>query len=282
MSTLVFLAVMAAALLHAAWNALVKGSEDPYLGMTALLLGNMPVAALALVWAPAPDAASWPYIGAATLIHVVYQLSLTLSYRVGELTQVYPIARGSAPIVVAVVSVVFLGVELSGLELLAVLAIAGGILSLGLVRHADGRRNARAGLLALLTGCLIAAYSLVDGLGARAAGTALGYYSWLVLVNGVIFVTLMALSRPGLLARLPRQGKGVFFIGGSTSFIAYAMVIWAFTQAPIALVAALRETSIVFALLLGVVFLKERLDLVKVLATLLTLFGAALVRLARL
>src|SRR5690606_42001391 len=123
--------------------------------------------------------------------------------------------------------------------------------------------------------------SLIDGLGARLAGTAFGFYGWLAIFNAVIFLGYMAVSAPRTLPRLFTEAKWVFWIGGSASFLAYAMVVWAFTQAPIALVTALRETSIVFALVIGVMFLKEPLNLAKVVATLTTLLGAAILRLAR-
>ncbi len=281
MSTTVFLAVIAAALLHAVWNALVKGSVDKKVTMGAVVLGHMPLAAVALPLVPWPALESLPYLGAGIALHLSYQLFLMNAYRFGDLTQVYPIARGSAPLIVAVVSVAFLSVHLSAMELLAIAVIGSGILSLSLVRRADGLRNGKAAILALATGCFIAAYSLVDGYGARLAGTALGFYGWLTIGNGLAMALYLAISAPGVLGQIASQGRRVFLIGGSASYAAYALVIWAFTQAPIALVTALRETSIVFALLIGVFFLKERLDLVKLISTMTTLLGAALLRFAK-
>ena len=217
-------------------------------------------------------------MAAGIALHVGYHLFLLLSYRLGDLTQVYPIARGTAPLLVGGVSVLFLGVQLKPAEVLAILVIAAGIMSLCLVRRRDGQRNAKAALLALLTGCFIAAYSLVDGTGARLAGTSLGFYCWLTIGNVVLFAGIIALTRPGLLWAVPKRAKRVAAVGGGATFAAYALVIWAFTQAPIALVTALRETSIVIALLIGVFFLKEKLDLGKVVSTMITLFGAALLR----
>lgn len=281
MSGLVFVAVIGAAMLHALWNALVKGGTDKTMGMAAVALGHVPLAMIALPFAPAPAVESLPYLGAGILLHVGYQLFLLKSYEVGDLTQVYPIARGSAPLIVALVSVVFLGVTLDPVQMLAVLIIGCGIISLALVRRADGQRNGQAALLAATTGLFIASYSLVDGLGARIAGTSLGFYSWLSLGNGAIMGAYLGWRSPASLKAVATRGKRIFLLGGGASFIAYATVMWAFTQAPIALVTALRETSIVFALLIGVFFLGERLDLVKVFSTLTTLLGAALLRLAR-
>jgi len=281
LSTPVFLAVIAAALLHAAWNALVKQGADKHLGMTAVVLGHVPIALVVLPFVPFPAPESWPWLLAGLLLHTGYQLFLMMSYRIGDLTQVYPIARGTAPLLVAGISVAFLGVHLAPLELLGVLTIGAGIMSMSLVRQRDGLRNRHAALLALATGGFIAAYSLVDGTGARLAGTALGYFGWASIGNAAVFASLMALTRPGLLTQVFRRGKRAMILGGGASFVAYSMVIWAFTQAPIALVTALRETSIVFALLIGVFLLGERLDLAKVASTMVTLLGGALLRLAR-
>jgi len=281
MDSTIFIAVMAAAMLHAVWNAVVKGGRDKHLGMTAVVLGHTPLAILALPFVPVPAIESWPYLAGGIALHLGYQLFLLSSYRIGDLTQVYPIARGTAPMLVAGVSVVFLGVELSSGELTAVLMIGAGIMSLSLVRQKDGLRNGRAAAMAFATGCFIAGYSLVDGLGARQAGTAIGFYAWLTIVNALLFALIMAVIRPGLLRRLPSEAAPAMIFGGSASFIAYALVIWSFTHAPIALVTALRETSIIFALLIGVVFLKEKLDLAKLFSTVVTLSGAILLRYSR-
>jgi drug/metabolite transporter (DMT)-like permease len=281
LDTTVFVAVIAAAVLHAVWNALAKGGTDKHLSMAAIVLGHSPLALAVLPFVPSPAPESWPYLAAGIALHVGYQLLLLASYRAGDLTQVYPIARGTAPLLVAGVSTVFLGVQLSPLEIAAVLTIGIGIISLSFVRQRDGLRNLRAGMLAFLTGCFIAAYSLVDGTGARLAGTALGFYGWLAIGNAVVFTALIAIMRPGILGSIRRKAKQTFVFGGSASFLAYALVIWAFTQAPIPLVAALRETSVVFALIIGVWFLNEKLDLAKVLSTFVTLLGAALLRFSK-
>lgn len=281
MSTTVFLAVIGAAILHASWNALVKGGADKYLGLGAVVLGHVPFALIALLFVPAPAPESFGYLAVGILLHLGYQLFLLQSYRVGDLTQVYPIARGSAPLIVALVSVTMLGVALAPMEIAAILIIGVGILSLSLTRRADGLRNGPAALFALVTGIFIASYSLVDGIGARLAGSPVGYYAWLAIGNAILTLAFLLWVRPITLTNMARHGRMMFFVGGGASFVAYALVTWAFTQAPIALVTALRETSIVFALLIGVFFLKEKLNLAKVIATFVTLLGAALLRLAR-
>ncbi|MFK7939122.1 MAG: EamA family transporter [Roseovarius sp.] len=281
MSGTVLLAVLGAALLHAAWNTLVKSGADKTLSMGAVVIGHIPIALLALVFAPMPALDSLPYLVGGVVLHFGYQIFLLRSYQSGDLTQVYPIARGSSPLIVALFSVLVLGVHLEGLEIAAILIIGAGIISLALVRHSDGMQNGKAASLALVTGLFIASYSLVDGLGARVAGTSLGFYCWLSLGNGILMVVYLSLTSPETLRSIPRKGMPVLLWGGGASFLAYAIVTWAFTQAPIALVTALRETSIIFALLFGVVFLKERINLVKVFATLSTLLGAIMLRYAR-
>ena len=280
MSGGIFAMVIGAAVLHAVWNALVKGGSDKALGIAAVVAGQGVFALLVLPFAAMPDWSCWPWFVASVALHIGYQIFLGRAYRTGDLTQVYPIARGVAPLIVAAVSVFVLGVTLGATELAAIGVIAAGIMSLSLVRQRDGLRNRNAASLALVTGCFIAAYSLVDGTGARVAGTGLGFYAWSSLANTVLYAVLGSTVRPGMLREVWSM-KRVMLAGGGASFVAYAMVVNAFMHAPIALVTALRETSIVFALLIGVGFLGERLDLGKVVSTLLTLCGAALLRLSK-
>lgn len=281
MTTTVFFAVLFAALLHATWNALLRGGSDKTLSMTAVVVGHVPFALLGLCFVPAPAPESWPLIGLSLVFHLGYQIFLMNAYKIGDLTQVYPIARGTAPLLVAGVSTVFLGVELMTLEILAILTIGTGLLSLALARGVDGLRDKTVGMLAFATGCFIAGYSLVDGTGARLAGTSLGFYGWQTILNAVIFSVFIRIRYPGTLSRLPTQGRAMLLLGGGGSFVAYAIVTWAFTQVPIALVTALRETSIIFALVIGTVFLGERMNVAKAFSIFVTLLGAVMLRLAR-
>lgn len=281
MSTQIFLVVIAAAILHAIWNASIKDSGDKFVNMAAIIIGQAPLAALSLLFVPMPAFDSLPFLIAGIALHVGYQFFLPLSYKYGDLTLVYPIARGVAPLLVAGISVMFLGVELNTAEFIGVLTIGAGIMSLALVRKSDGQRNGKAVGLALITGCFIASYSLVDGTGARIAGTAIGFYGWLALGSTLAFTAIMLIWKPGTVGQAWRTRKVKGLLGGSASFIAFALVIWAFTQAPIALVTALRETSIIFALLIGVFVLKEKLDLLKVLSTMITVAGAIILKFSR-
>ncbi len=281
MTSTVFFAVLFAALLHATWNALVRSGADKALSMAAVMVGHVPFALVALCFVPTPAPESWSLIVFSVVLHLGYQIFLMNAYRIGDLTQVYPIARGTAPLLVAGVSTVFLGVELASLEILAILTIGTGLLSLALAKGVDGLRDKTVGLMAFATGCFIAGYSLVDGTGARLAGTSLGFYAWSSLINAAIFAVFIRWRHPGTLRRLPTQGRMMLLVGGGGSFVAYAIVTWAFTQVPIALVTALRETSIVFALVIGTVFLKERMDIAKAFSIFVTLLGAVMLRLAR-
>ncbi|MBF9030889.1 EamA family transporter [Rhodobacterales bacterium HKCCE3408] len=279
MSATVFAVVLLAAALHALWNAVVKGGTDKAGAMTAVVIGSGIAGALLLPFGQLPAPESWPYILTGLALHLGYQFFLLQAYRFGDLTQVYPIARGIAPLLVAGGSALWLGTRLSGTELLAVAMISTGIASISLVRKGDGTFQGKAALLAAITGLFIASYSLVDGQGARLAGTALGYYGVLTALNALTFAITIRFTRPGLLTRGLKMPKSLV-IGGGASFLAYLLVVWAFTQAPIPLVTALRETSIIFALLIGVFVLNERLNLGKIVATAVTLGGAVLLRLA--
>lgn len=281
MQTHVFFAVLLAALLHAGWNALVKGGSVKHMQMGAVVIGHFPGALICILTVAPPAVESWPWIGAGIVLHGLYQIFLVQSYQLGDFSQVYPLARGSAPMIVAAVSVLVLGVSLSAGEALAVGLIGIGIISLALVRRGDGRRAPRAAVLALITGCFIAGYTLADGIGARLSGSPVSFFGWIALGNCFTFALFLALRHPGDLRRFTRAHLRTGLIGGTASFAAYGIVVWAFTHAPIALVAALRETSIAFALLIGVFVFNERLDLTKLFATMCTLGGAALLRLGK-
>ena len=225
MSTAIFAIVLLAALLHATWNALVKGGSDKSVAMAAVVIGQGVFGLGAIAVSPLPTASSLPYLLAGVALHLGYQEFLIRAYRVGDLTQVYPIARGVAPLIVAVVSVLFLGAALSPPEMLAVAIIAAGIMSISLTTRGAGGLDHRMALLALGTGVFIASYSMVDGIGARIAGTPLGYYGWLALGNAVVFIAYMRWLRPGQVTAALR-GWRVVLIGGGASFVAYALVVY--------------------------------------------------------
>ena len=279
MDLIVFLAVLLAAAFHAGWNALLKLKVEPIvatclmaLASCAVVLPLMPVVGL-----PAPD--SWPYLAASLAVHIAYFLALAQAYRFGDLGQVYPIARGSAPLLTALVAGVWIGEPLGSYGWAGILVLASGILLLAL----GGRRalqvfDFRSIGFALLTSLTITAYTLVDGLGARTSHSPLQYTVWLFLLSGA------AMGIYGL-AAVGRRFTGALsthwktaVAGAALSTAAYAIVIWAMTVAPIALVAALRETSVLFAALFGVVLLREPLLTARIAAACLVLVGVVLVR----
>ncbi len=280
----VFTAVILAALMHAIWNAMVRGQSgngDKTISMTRLIFGQGLWGLPVLLFVPLPPAAAWPYILVSMVLHTGYGLVLAAAYRTGELTQVYPIARGTGPLLVAAASVLFLGETIGPLGLAGIAVICLGLFSIGIHRGGGGI-DRRATVLALATGGFIAGYSLCDGLGARIAGGAAAYWAWVAILDSLVFVGLMAWWRsPRKLAGELAGNRLVVVAGGFASYGAYWLVTWAFTQAPIALVSALRETSIIFALLIGVVVLKEPMNLSKVVSTFITLIGAVLIRAGR-
>ncbi len=279
MTLTVFLIVLFAAALHASWNALVKSTGDKVVSMTAITIGHAPLALIAIPFVPTPAPESWPYLICSVAVHTGYQLGLMQAYRLGDYTQVYPIARGSGPAIVMVVSVAVLGVDLKTTEMTAIALVVAGIFCLAFAKQNDGLHNPKAVAAALLTGCFIAGYSLLDGLGARAAGTAFGYIAWMTVINAFVFAIIIGVANRSALARVATESKQTLFVGGSASVLAYVLVVWAMTQAPIALVTTLRETSTIFALFIGAFFLKERIGFMKITAVLLAISGISLLRL---
>lgn len=281
MSPTIILVVLIAAILHASWNFLIKKNDNKHLSMTSVVLGHVPFALVALSFSPFPNIESAPYIIVGALLHTGYQLFLLYSYRFGDLSQVYPLARGVAPLLVTFISFTFLGIQFDRINLAAIAIICIGIMSLTLVRRVDGLKNYKAASLAIITGVFIAAYSLVDGIGARIAATAFGFYGCLSIINAISYSFFIEIIKPGTIKSVLNNHQKLAIAGGFASFMAYALVIWSFTKAPIAIVTTLRETSIIFALLIGVFVLKERLDLTKLFATIVTLIGASLLRISK-
>ena len=280
----VFLAVIFAAFLHALWNSMVKSHKDKHVAVAAIVLGHIPASLIIIFLVPMPAIESLPYIIASAFIHQGYQWFLLTAYRHGDYTRVYPIARGTGPIVVTIVLLLFFGVKLSLYELLGIIVISIGILSLSTQdRHSFfpwiARKNARAISFALLTGLFIGGYSIVDGYGARVSFSPLSFMGWSFVLNALIFpIFLRIMKQPGVVKRVFSEAKLLFWFGGTISYIVYAIVVWGFTQAPIPLVSALRETSVIIALLIGTIFLKERFTILKTLSILIIFSGVVLLK----
>lgn len=258
METHVFAAVLLAALLHAGWNAAVKVGLDPRATMLLLALVQAAIAALLLPFVPAPAMAALPWLAASALLHAGYKIFLTQAYRHADLNQVYPVARGAAPLLVAVFSVSALGETVSVVEAAAVAGISAGVLLMALKGGASGAMNARGLCFGLATAGFTASYTIVDGVGARLAGGPTGFVLWMALGDaGVMCLYAAATGGRTAFARLrPAWKSGL--AAGAMSLASYWIAVWAFTQAPLALVAALRETSILFAVLISAFVLRER------------------------
>lgn len=282
MENLVFLAVLFAAACHVGWNALVKVGLDPLATTTLISIGSAAVALAALPFVGTPDPASWPCIAASAVIHLFYFAALIESYRTGDLGQVYPIARGAAPLMTAAVATVFVGEHLSPLGWTGIAVLVSGVFLLSARGGRDlAQFDRRAVGFALLTAVAICAYSVVDGSGARLSGNPAAYTLWMFVSNALVLVPY-ALIRGGGSSSLTKALQlfwGRALIGGGLQVLSYGIVLWAMTLAPIAIVAALRETSVLFGAAIAVIVLKEPLRAVRVAAAVLIVGGLLLIRL---
>jgi drug/metabolite transporter (DMT)-like permease len=278
----VTLAVLGAGLLHASWNALLKSSPggDALLDTATVVAGSGVCALFVLPFVAVPNRTAWPYMAASATIHFGYYVTLARAYRVGDLSFAYPLMRGSAPLIVAVLGIVFLG-ELPTLPTATgILLISLGIISIALVRHENIRKHPpQAAYWAFANASIIAAYTLIDGAGARASGTPAGYVSWLIFLEGLPFL-LWVFARGGRASvRYVVNHAGRGLVGGACSLAAYGIVLWAMTRAPVAAVAALRETSVLFAALIGSLWLKEGFGLPRLAGAIAVVLGIAALKL---
>lgn len=280
MTLSVFLIVLSAALLHAGWNAVIKVRLDPFLAMTLLCVACGLIAVPALCMTGLPPVVALPWVAASIVLHLGYYVCLSEAYRRADMGQVYPIARGSAPLLTALISVTVLRETMTPGALAGVALLGGGVLLLSLRGHRHSASQNRAALsFALLTAVTIAGYTVVDGMGARMAGQPNAYAATLFVLDALPMLAL-CLFRYGLKGMAPmRRFLLPGLAGGAMSLAAYWIVIWAMTVAPIPLVAAVRETSVVFAGLIAVVVLKEPFSRTRAVATGLTVLGLALTRL---
>lgn len=275
----VALAVLGAALLHAGWNAFLKSGADKQLDAIGIAVGSGTVALVVAPFMGVPDAASWPWIAASAIVHIAYFRLLASAYQWGDLSFSYPIMRGGGPLVVTVAGVVAFGEVLPWAETLGVLLISAGILAFATHTARDPAAQRKSLWFALANAAVIAAYTLIDAKGARLSGAPVAYALWFFVANGIVMLAIGCLER-GLAAprHLLRRWR-LTFVGGAGAVIAYGTALWAMTQAPVALVAALRETSVVFAATLGAIFLREPFTTRRIAATLIVLVGLLALRL---
>ncbi|MEK7245610.1 MAG: EamA family transporter [Pseudomonadota bacterium] len=273
------LLILLAAFAHAAWNALVKASGDQILTFTMLRAVALAGGTVGALLAPLPAAAVWPYLIASALVHNVYYLLLLYSYRHGDLSLVYPIARGGAPVMLVAIAIPLAG-EIPGPSgALGVALISAGIFALAFARGLPKGSDGTAIALAAATAVSVVAYTVIDGLGARRSGNAFGYAAWLFILESLPFLVFAAGWRARALVEHTRRAWRRGLAGGLLMMLTYGLVIYAFTQGPLAYVSALRETSILFAAIIGAVTLKESFGGRRIAAAAVIVAGIALLQL---
>ena len=281
MDAFVFAAVLFAAACHAGWNAAIKRVLDPMATTVLISIGAAMVALAFVPFAGLPAPEAWPWVSASVLIHLVYFAALIESYRAGDMGQVYPIARGAAPLLTAAMSPAIAGEWLGLLAWLGIILLAAGVLLLSLRGGRDlARLDRRAVGFALFTAVTISAYSLTDGIGARLAGNANAYSVALFVGIGPVMLVYALIRRGPDVMPLMGRHWGIGLAGGALQLGSYGIAIWAMTVAPIAIVAALRETSVLFGAVIAVVVLREPLRAIRIVAALLIVAGLTGIRLS--
>jgi drug/metabolite transporter (DMT)-like permease len=273
-------AVLGAAVTHAGWNAIAHAIKDQVVAFSLVGAGGLICGGLLAVFADVPAAAAWPYLLVSVGIHLAYQLLLMRSFQLGDFSQTYPIARGSAPLIVTVLAAVFVGERPDAWQTAGVLVACCGLTCValfGLRGRPPGQEPPWPAIIAALgTGVTIATYTVVDGVGVRHSHTALGYTAWLLMLQGVAIPCVGLVQRRGELLRQARPvaARGIF--GGALSVCAYGLVLWAQTKGALAPIAALRESSIIVGAAIGTVFFKEHFGRPRIAATLLVVAGIVL------
>ncbi|WP_328782172.1 DMT family transporter [Streptomyces canus] len=276
MTPLVTAAVLLAAVTHASWNAIAHQITDKLVGFTLISGGGLLIGLAIIPLAAVPAAGAWPYLLTSSCIHIAYYALLMKSFQLGDFGQAYPIARGTAPLVVTVLAALFANEVPDGWAAAGIALSCAGLTGVALWGLRGRRPNWAAIGAALATGLTIAAYTVVDGLGVRASGSSLGYIAWLMAVQGVV-IPVYALTRwRGRSVAVLRPFAGVGLVGAALSVAAYGLVLWAQTKAELAPVAALRESSIIVGAAIGAVFFKERFGAPRIVAAGLLVAGIGL------
>ncbi|PHM58805.1 DMT family transporter [Xenorhabdus sp. KK7.4] len=274
METLVLFAVLGAALLHASWNAVIKVGADRFLGIALIAFFSGLISTLGLFWVGLPTISSLPWLILSCVLQIGYCLFLSRSYEMGDLNQIYPIARGCAPLITALLSWVILQETLPPLAMLGVGLIIVGVIFIAFPYGKKSLRlDRRALIAAITTSVFTACYTLVDGVGARASDNALTYILWLFAVYGWVMGGLMYVKYRNTVRQSIRQYWKPGLLGGFMQLVSYGIAIWAMSHVPIVLVAALRETSIFFAMLLSVFILREPFSKMRLLACVVIVSG---------
>ena len=274
---IVTLAVLAAAVTHAIWNAIAHGIKDQTLAFALIGVGGTAAAIPLIIATALPRPASWPYLLASVAIHVFYVLLLMQCYRLGEFSQVYPLARGVSPLVVTILAAVFVHEHLALPQIGGVVIVSAGLAFLVFA----GRRPGRGAFLAAVgTGLTIAAYTTVDGVGVRLSESPVGYIGWLILLQSLCVPLFAAVRRRDVLLKQPRRILLSGLAAGALSVLAYGLVLWAQTQGALAPIAALRETSVIFGAIIGTLVFREPFGRARIGATVLVVTGIVLLNVA--
>lgn len=274
----VIFAVLGAAFLHAFWNFQVRGTEDKALGMAAVIFGHLPLAIIGLIYVGLPVSGSWPYVIVSAVLHLGYQVFLLNAYRFGELTQIYPVARGAAPMLITLFTMITVPGILQTMEVIGVIMISSAIMTYGIVQYRTKSVGLTGIILAIITGFFISSYSIVDAEGTRITQSAISYYGATTTANAILFALYLLWFQPSVFGRIFRDALNTFIIGGNASYFAYVIVLWACLSTPVAMVSSLRETSVLFAVGFGVLFLKEKMTLLKISITLIIFCGVIVLR----
>ena len=279
MQSFVFIAVLIAAACHAGWNALVKVGFDPLSATTSIAISAAVVSFVCLPFAGMPAVQAWPWFATSVIIHLLYFAALVESYRTGDLGQVYPIARGSAPLMTAIVGTVFVGEQLSLLGWSGIATLAAGVLLMSIGGWQKMQPHRRSIGYALLTAVTICGYSVTDGIGVRLSENPPGYVLLLFIVNAITLVSYGLWRDRNSVTLAMRRLRLRELAGGTLQVVSYGTVLWAMTIAPIAVVASLRESSVLFSVVIGILGLKEPLRTGRIAAVGLILVGLVLLRL---
>ncbi len=277
LSLTVTLAVLAAAVTHATWNAIAHGIKDQTLAFALIGIGGITVSIPLVIVAALPRSSSWPYLLASIAIHVFYNLLLMQCYRLGEFSQVYPLARGISPLVVTILAAMFVHEHLGLLQVAGVVVVSAGLAFLVF----GGRRPGRGAFLAAVgTGLTIAAYTTVDGVGVRLSASPVGYIGWLMVLQSLCVPLFAAVRRRDVLLKQPRRILLAALAAGALSVLAYGLVLWAQTRGALAPIAALRETSVIFGAIIGTLVFREPFGRTRIIATVLVVAGIVLLNVA--
>jgi len=267
-------AVLGAAVLHAGWNAMLKGSADKQLDTVALSVGSALIALAIAVWLPAPASASWPWLAASAVVHILYFLFLANAYHWGDMSYAYPIMRGGGPMIVAIAGTAVFGEVLDPGQTFGV-----GLICAGIVAFAAGKADPRATAFALGNALVIAAYTLIDAKGARISGSPVAYALWFFVANGIVLYAYAGLRRGATVPRYLIANWPRVLIGAALTTGSYGVALWAMTRAPVALVAVLRETAVIFGAVIAYFALNEKFTRRRFVATGAVLCGLIALRL---